>query len=206
MLLKSKIAININQIQNFMTSQEIIQRLKDGNARFVADRLDGKLQDSSRRDSLTGGQNPYAIILSCADSRVVPELAFDTGLGEVFVVRVAGNIANSSSIASIEYAVAHIGSKVIVVLGHESCGAVTAAVSGGDNGYNLNHLLSHITPAIAASPEGAAVNDVVKKNAEMNAGELVNRSAIIRDAVNAGKVQIVPAYYNLGSGKIDFLD
>lgn len=188
-----------------MTIDNVLQRLQNGNDRFVADKLDGKLQDSSRRDSLTSGQEPYAIILSCADSRVVPELAFDAGLGELFVIRVAGNIANNSSIASIEYAVAHLGTSVIVVLGHQSCGAVTAAVNGGDNGHNLNHLLYHITPAIAASGEGAAVDDVVKKNAELTAGELTGRSSIIRNAVEAGKVKIVPAYYNLDSGKVDFL-
>ncbi len=188
-----------------MNKQEVKNRLIEGNNRFVADKLDGKLQDSSRRDSLTGGQQPYAIVLSCADSRVVPELAFDTGLGELFVVRVAGNIANTSSMASIEYAVAHCGSKVIVVLGHQSCGAVTAAVNGGDNGYNLNHLLSHITPAIAASDSGASVNDVVKKNADLTAKELASRSSIIGAAVASGDVQILPAYYNLDTGKIDFL-
>ena len=121
------------------------------------------------------------------------------------MLRVAGNIANSSTIASIEYAVAHCGSKVIVVLGHQSCGAVTAAVAGGDNGYNLNHLLSHITPAIAASPEGSAVNDVVKVNAQLTAKELINRSDIIGNAVKDGGVEVVPAYYNLDSGKVDFL-
>ena len=84
-----------------MTIEETVQRLQSGNARFVADQADGKLQDSSRRETLVGGQQPYAIILSCADSRVVPELAFDTGLGELFVVRVAGNVANNSSVASI---------------------------------------------------------------------------------------------------------
>ncbi|MFK7968897.1 MAG: carbonic anhydrase [Bacteroidia bacterium] len=188
-----------------MTQAEIIQRLKDGNARFVADHLDGQLQDSSRRNLLIGGQDPYAIVLSCADSRVVPELAFDSGLGELFVVRVAGNVANSSSIASIEYAVAHIGTPVIVVLGHQSCGAVTAAVQGGDNGFNLNHLLAHITPAIVASDEGANVNDVVKKNAELTATELQNRSAIIRNAVAEGKLQILPAYYHLETGRVEFL-
>ena len=171
-----------------MTYQESLERLKAGNARFVADQLDGKLQNSARRESLVGGQQPYAIILSCADSRVVPELAFDAGLGELFVVRVAGNVANSSSLASIEYAVAHCGSKLIVVLGHQSCGAVTAAVQGGDNGYSLNHLLSHITPAIAASAADASVNDVVKKNAELTATELKNRSAIIRNAIDSGEV------------------
>ena len=189
-----------------MKIQESLNRLKEGNARFVADHQDGKLQDSSRRESLISGQEPYAIILSCADSRVVPELAFDTGLGELFVVRVAGNVANSSSIASIEYAVAHLGSKVIVVLGHQSCGAVTAAVDGGDNGYNLNHLLAHITPAIAASKEGATVNDVAKINAELTVGELKNRSEIIKNAIDKGDVKVVPAYYNLDSGKVDFFD
>lgn len=188
-----------------MKIQESLNRLKEGNARFVADKLDGKLQNSSRRESLAGGQQPYAIILGCADSRVVPELAFDTGLGELFVVRVAGNVANSSSIASIEYAVAHLGSKLIVVLGHQSCGAVTAAVAGGDNGYNLNHLLSHITPAIAASKEGASVNDVTKKNAELTTAELKNRSEIIGNAIDKGDVKVVHAYYNLDSGKVDFL-
>ncbi len=121
------------------------------------------------------------------------------------MVRVAGNVANTSSIASIEYAVAHCGSKVIIVLGHQSCGAITAAVNGGDNGYNLNHLLAHITPAISASAEGSAVNDVVKKNAELVANELADRSSIIGDAVGSGDVKIVPAYYNLNSGRVDFL-
>ncbi len=188
-----------------MTIEDTLQRLETGNARFVEDKLDGQLQDSSRRSSLTGGQEPYAIVLSCADSRVVPELAFDTGLGELFVVRVAGNVANNSSIASMEYAVAHCGSKVIVVMGHQSCGAVTAAKAGGDNGHNLNHLLSHITPALAAADSDASINDIVKINAKLTAQELLNRSSIIGDAVKAGTVKVVPAYYNLDSGKVDFL-
>ena len=188
-----------------MNIQEVIDRLETGNKNFVNDKLDGELQNSSRRNDLTKGQEPYAIVLSCADSRVVPELAFDAGLGELFVIRVAGNVANNSSIASIEYAVAHLGSTVIVVLGHESCGAVTAAMGGGDNGHNLNHLLSHITPALAASAEGAAVNEVVKKNAELTGQALKNRSSIIREAVESGKVRILPAYYNLGTGAVDWL-
>ncbi len=189
-----------------MNSQESLARLKDGNARFVEDKLDGKLQDSARRNDLVGGQQPYAIILSCADSRVVPELAFDAGLGELFVVRVAGNVANNSSIASMEYAVAHCGSKLVVVLGHQSCGAVTAAMNGGDNGHNLNHLLSHITPALAACAKDASVTEVVKKNAELTVKEICNRSSIIKNAVDSGDVKVVPAYYNLDSGKVDFLD
>jgi carbonic anhydrase len=186
-------------------ADEVLKRLKDGNDRFVADKVDGQLQDSKRRDSLTGGQEPWAIVLSCADSRVVPELAFDTGLGELFVCRVAGNVANTSSIASIEYAVAHLKTPVIVVMGHEACGAVTAAVAGGDNGYNLNHLLSHVTPALAASGD-APLADVVKKNAQLNAEALTTRSSILKGAVDSGALKIVSAYYELGSGRVQFID
>ncbi|MEE9349941.1 MAG: carbonic anhydrase [Flavobacteriaceae bacterium] len=189
-----------------MRYQESLKRLKEGNERFVKDLLDGKLQDSSRRNSLVGGQEPYAIILGCADSRVVPELAFDTGLGELFTVRVAGNIANTSSIASIEYAVAHCGTKLIVVLGHQSCGAVTASVTGGDNGANLNHLLEHIKPAIKKSKKEASINEVVKINAELTAIELLDKSSIIKDAVDSGEVKIVSAYYHLNTGEVEFLN
>lgn len=188
-----------------MEVKEIEQRLKEGNARFMQDKLEGKLQDSARRKDLVDGQSPFAIILSCADSRVVPELAFDTGLGELFVVRVAGNVANTSSIASMEYAVAVLKTKVLVVMGHQSCGAVGAAIKGGDNGHNLNHLLAHITPAIHACEPGADVNVVVKKNATLTAGDLLSRSEIIRKAVEDGDLTIMSTYYHLGSGEVEFI-
>ena len=154
--------------------------------------------------SLEDGQSPFAIIVSCADSRVVPELVFDAGLGEIFVIRVAGNIANTSSVASLEYAVAHLGVNLVVVLGHENCGAVSAAIQGGDNGHNLNHLLCHITPALHAS-ESKAVNDVVKVNAQLTCKEIESKSAIVQSAVNSGKLKLVPAFYNLATGKVDFI-
>lgn len=187
-----------------MNSKEALDRLMAGNERFVADKLEGKQQDSDRRASLTGGQKPYAIILSCADSRVVPELAFDTGLGELFVLRVAGNVANTSTIASIEYAVAHLGTKLILVLGHESCGAVTAAINGGNNGHNLNHLLAHILPAIDGA-EDKSVDNVVRQNAKETCKELVARSSIIAEATGNG-LEIVPARYALGSGQVELLN
>ena len=224
----------MSKIKN-LSWQDALKRLKEGNERFQKDKLDGQLQDSKRRGSLTGGQSPYAIILSCADSRVVPELAFDTGLGEIFVIRVAGNIANTSSVASIEYAVAHLGVNLIMVLGHESCGAVGAAIAGGDNGHNLNMLLAHITPAVCiekermeerdklvrqkdkearegnnefaqlGEPAQLDTNDVVRTNAAFNATDLYNRSSIIRGAVDSRNLKIIPAFYNLGSGKVDCL-
>ena len=172
--------------------------LKDGNKRFSSDRPVHERQDKERRGELKDGQSPFAIVLSCADSRVVPELIFDTGLGEIFVVRVAGNIANTSSIASIEYAVAHLGTKLIVVLGHESCGAVGAAVANDNNGYNLNHLVCHIKPALS----NGSVNTIVKKNAKLTAKELEDRSTIIGKAKG---LKIKPAYYELVSGKVKWL-
>ena len=187
-----------------MNAEQALARLKEGNENFVSDKLDGKLQNSSRRQELTGGQHPYAIILSCADSRVVPELAFDTGLGEIFVVRVAGNVANASSMASIEYAVANLGTKLIVVMGHESCGAVAAAVAGGDNGPNLNTLVGYIQPSVEKIGSEAELKSIVEENARHSSNELVTSSAIISNAVQNDDVEIVTAYYHLGSGKVDF--
>ena len=125
-----------------MTALEVLSKLKEGNQRFVENQLKNVPVDQTTKTELVKGQSPYAIILSCADSRVVPELIFNAGMGELFVVRVAGNVANTSSLASMEYAVAQLGTPIIVVLGHQNCGAVTAAVQGGDNGPNLNHYLA----------------------------------------------------------------
>ena len=188
-----------------MTTQEILTKLSAGNERFATDQLKGDLQGSSRRKSIINGQKPFATILGCADSRIVPELIFDTGLGELFVVRVAGNVANKSSVASIEYAVAHLNTKVIIVLAHQNCGAVTAALKGGDNGENLNHLLSHLAPAIYASAKTASVNDIAKKNAELTVNELIAKSDIIKNAVDDGSIKVIPAYYDMDSGKVDFV-
>ena len=187
-----------------MNAQEALSRLKEGNARFVADNQEGNLRDLSRRAELTGGQAPFAIIVSCADSRVVPELTFDTGIGELFVLRVAGNIANASTVGSIEYAVAHLGTKLIVVMGHESCGAVGAAIAGNPGSQSLDHLVAHIQEAVDSVGSGD-VNTVVKENAKINAGDLVAKSEIIKNGVDNGGVEIVSAYYNLGDGAVEFL-
>jgi carbonic anhydrase len=183
--------------------QSELDRLKSGNERFRNDKLERKLQDGMRREALVGGQQPFAVVLTCADSRVVPELAFDAGLGELFVLRVAGNVANPSTIASIEYAVAHLGTRLIVVMGHESCGAVGAALEGGDSGKNLSHLLGFIEPAIAAADD-RTLNAVVKRNAQNTANLLVSESEIIGKAVEEEGVRVITAYYNLGSGVVDF--
>lgn len=191
-------------IAKTMNAQEALNRLKEGNSRFVSGSPSTAVQGDDARAALTSGQSPYAIILSCADSRVVPEQAFDTGLGEIFIIRVAGNVANTSSIASIEYAVANLGTKLIVVMGHQSCGAVGAAVAGGDAGPNLNKLVSYITPSVEKLGADANIDDIIKDNANHSAATLMNNSQIIADAVDSGAVKIVSAYYSLATGGVEF--
>lgn len=182
-----------------------LDRLKTGNANFVNDNLNNELQDSSRRKDIVDGQNPFAVILACSDSRVVPELIFDTGIGELFVIRVAGNVANTSSIASIEYAVAHLNIKLIIVLGHQNCGAVTAALAGNNNGNNLDHLLSFIQPAIADSGS-KDVDEVSHIHAKLTAEKLIVESNIIANVIENNALKIIPAYYNLETGQVDFFE
>lgn len=192
---------------NLLNWLEALERLKEGNRHFVADKLDGKLQNSSRRHELVSGQHPSAIILSCSDSRVVPEFAFDTGLGELFVIRVAGNVANVSSLASIEFAVAHLNVKLIVVLGHENCGAITVALDDHESTEekNFRHLFRYIAPAMRAVKE-KTINNIVKKNVELTSFSIYKNSRIVRKAVDDKQVKIIPAYYHLDSGKVDFYE
>ena len=188
-----------------MTANDVLKKLIEGNQRFLENELDEIAVDPLTKADLVKGQSPYAIILSCADSRVVPELIFNTGIGELFVVRVAGNVANTSSLASMEYAVAHLNTPVIVVLGHQNCGAVTAAVKGGDNGSNINHLLGHIKPAIMKSNDPNNVEEVTRSNAELTARTIIDNSEIISDAIKDEKPRVVPAYYHLDKGIVEFI-
>ncbi len=187
-----------------MTISEIKQRLKEGNERFRKDLLEGKLQDSARRHELKSGQNPHTIVLACSDSRVVPEIIFDTGLGELFVIRIAGNIAHSTVIASIEYAVANLSSSVLVVLGHQSCGAITSAVKGKNNGYHLNLLLSHVKPALDICGEDASIDEISRENVKISIKNIKEHSSIVRNALKDNKLEIVPACYNFHTGEVDF--
>lgn len=186
--------------------QEALEKLKEGNKHFVSDKLDGKLQNSSRRNELISGQHPSAIILSCSDSRVVPEFAFDTGLGELFVIRIAGNVATITVLASIEYAVANLDVKLIVVMGHESCGAITVALEDheGEEEKNFRHLFRYLAPAMRAVKE-KTINNIVKKNAELTGFSIYKNSRIIQKAVDDQQVKIISAYYHLDSGKVDFM-
>jgi carbonic anhydrase len=186
-----------------MTPDEVLQRLREGNRRFVDDQMQRPHQDAARRKSVVDGQEPFAVVLCCADSRVVPELLFDAGLGDLFVIRVAGTIANLTSIASIEFAVEVLGVQVAVVMAHEGCGAVKAAVEGGGQGPNIDHLLSHIAAAVA---HGGSQDEIARRNAQNTAGRLLRRSDILDRAASEKRLTIVPAFYHLTTGVVDFLE
>jgi len=161
----------------------------------------------SLRHKLVSGQSPKAIILSCSDSRVGPELIFDQGLGDLFVVRTAGNVADAVALGSIEYAVDHLHSTVLVVLGHQKCGAVNAACSGEKMpSPNLAAIVERINPAVAQAKSYAKADDLVesaiKENVHQSASDLLANSEIIRDAVKSGKLTVIEAEYELDAGRV----
>ncbi|MGA2694585.1 MAG: carbonic anhydrase [Terriglobales bacterium] len=184
--------------------------LMAGNQRFVA----GKPRQRAvlpLRKKLASGQNPNVIILSCSDSRVPPELVFDQGLGDLFVVRTAGNVADPVALGSIEYAVEHINSPVLVVMGHQKCGAVSAACSGEKMpSDNLEAIMNKIGPAVNQAKTYAKGDDLldaaVKENVGQSAKDLQTNSEIIRNAVQSGKLKIFEAEYSLDTGEVTRLN
>jgi len=196
-------------------ADEALKRLMDGNLHFIANQL--TIKDSSgpgTRQALAAGQKPYAIILSCSDSRVPPEIIFDKGLGEIFVVRVAGNIPDPIILGSIEYAAEHFGCPLIMVLGHKRCGAVSAAVeSQGHPHGNIGAIIEAITPAVEQARKDARgadkadlVESAIDNNIKLVAKSLIRRSQVIRSLVDSGKVRIIGAKYDLDDGTVRLLE
>jgi carbonic anhydrase len=187
------------------SADQVWSDLMAGNKRFVA----GKPRSYgvvALRHKLTSGQNPNVIILSCSDSRVSPELVFDQSLGDIFVVRTAGNVADPVALGSIEYAISHIHSPLLVVMGHQQCGAVAAACSGDKMPTtNLDAIVDKIDPAVkkakSTNPPDL-IEAAVKDNVHQSASDLVANSSIVREAVKGGQVKIVEAEYELDSGKV----
>ena len=185
----------------------VLKALLVGNERFVAGTATHPHAGYARRSELAKGQHPVAAVVGCADSRVPPELLFDQGLGDLFVVRVAGNVAEPGVIGSVEYAAEHLGTPLVVVLGHEGCGAVKSTLEGAGEGGNLGSLVKDIRPAVASACQPAtagcdAVHQGVHLNARAQAKNLLARSAALQGLVAAGKVRVVVATYDLASGKV----
>lgn len=194
---------------------EALKMLQEGNARFVAGKATHQGVDAASRAALTKGQQPFATVLTCSDSRVPPEHIFDQGLGKLFVVRVAGNLIDPALLGSIEYATLHLGSKLIVVMGHESCGAITATAGavehpGEAESPSIGDLVTRLTPAVKkAGEKGLKGKELVEEaavcNAKMVSGQITAQSPAVAELVKKGEVKIVPAKYMLGSGKVEWL-
>ncbi len=182
----------------------------DGNKRFVAGKLNPHAVVSIR-ESLTKAQHPKATVLSCSDSRVPPELVFDQTLGDLFVVRAAGNIAGPLGLASMEYAYDHLGSTVLVVLGHTNCGAVTAACSGEKMPTaNLQAMVDQIDPAVMKVKDSASgdalIEAAIKENVHQSAMDVLAHSKVLRHAKEQGKLTVIEAEYQLDTGEVVRLD
>lgn len=184
-----------------------LQQLIEGNKRFTSASLTHPHEDGEWRVSLGKGQAPFAAVLACADSRVPPEILFDQGLGDLFVVRVAGNIINDQLLGSLEYAAAHLNTPLVVVLGHTSCGAIGAVANGAELEGHIASLAPAIQPAVdkVRDQEGDLTDNAAREVARMTAEELRNSQPIMADLVKQGKIKIVPAFYDLESGEVSLL-
>ena len=202
-----------------ISAREALERLQEGNRRFVAGIPSrGTLTSPARRNELTTGQEPFAIVLGCSDSRVPAEIVFDQGLGDLFVVRVAGNIVAASQIGSVEFAAARFGTPLVVVLGHSQCGAVTATLEelqqpAGRQSPNLRSIVDRVRPSVEAllstelrrDPD-ALVRHAVRANIRVSVSHLRHGSEIIERLTQAGGLLVVGAEYSLETGAVDFFE
>ena len=196
-----------------VSADEALRRLQDGNGRFVSGQVEHPRADRGRlQDTSTSGQHPFAIVISCSDSRVPPEIIFDQGVGDVFVVRVAGNVVGTHEIGSAEYALEHLATQLLVVLGHTGCGAVAAAVSGGEVHGNVASIVEIIRPAVAEAQRTHPklhgkdlMPAAVEANVWNSAHKLVQLSSVVRDLAHDGKLKIVGGVYDIATGKVSWL-
>jgi carbonic anhydrase len=205
---KKSPAVQTAESQAALTPASALEKLTKGNARFVEKNMRSR-NWMAKVSATAGGQYPFATILACMDSRAPIELIFDQGIGDVFGIRIAGNIVNDDVLGSMEYATKVVGSKLIVVLGHTSCGAVKGSIDDAKLG-NLTQLLAKIRPAVSASGSGSAKDDAyVTKVAQANVSqamkEIREKSPTIKAQLDAGTVGLVGAIYNVSTGKVTFL-
>lgn len=193
-----------------VTPEQALQWLKEGNARFVGKKSERPHLSPERLRETSAGQHPFATVLSCSDSRVPVEHLFDRGIGDLFVIRVAGNVADTDEIGTAEYGAGHLGTPVILVLGHTKCGAVTAVVNGDKVGGSIPKLVDNIIPAVerakAAKLEGdALILSAIKENVRQSMDDMVKNSQELAHLVHAGKVKVVGAVYHLEDGSVEWL-
>lgn len=196
--------------ENVLSPDAALKRAMEGNQRYMSGKS-GNHDFAHEREALSGGQNPYIAVLGCADSRIAPEYAFDSSRGDVFAVRVAGNFANDDGIGSLEFAVAVLETPLIMVLGHEGCGAVEAAISYNQDKTVFPGRIQGIAAAIEPSVRkavlnpGDPLNNAIKQNVIDNVAQLKTASPILADAIKNGKLKIVGGVYELATGKVNLV-
>lgn len=208
----------VRRRQPMISASEALRRLKEGNLRFVSERQKQHRPSGSRRTELVEGQSPFAIVLGCSDSRVPAEIVFDQGLGDLFVIRVAGNVVAPSQIGSVEFAAERFGTRLVVVLGHSMCGAVLATLEELERpresrSLNLRSIVDRIRPAVeelVAGSEGGITDQLVQRAVRANIRASVNHlrhgSEILERLIAQDKLQVVGAEYSLETGMVDFFD
>ncbi|RRQ22140.1 carbonic anhydrase [Thiohalobacter thiocyanaticus] len=200
-------------------AQQALQRLRDGNERFASNvrSLDNLLSQTQRGQLAGARQQPFAIILGCSDSRAPAEMVFDQGLGDLFVIRVAGNIVAPSQVGSVEFAATEFGTRLVVVLGHTQCGAIQATLDDlqhpGSHSANIRSIVNRIRPAVESLVEsgagrdpGALVEAATRANVRASADHLRHGSAILEDLIAHDGLMVVGAEYDLETGQVDFFD
>jgi carbonic anhydrase len=198
-------------VTTYLTPALAWRRLREGNERFVTGASSHPNQDASRRSSLVETQHPFAVIFGCSDSRLAAEIIFDVGLGDVFVVRTAGQVIDDAVLGSLEYSIGVLGVPLIVVLGHDSCGAVTATKSAVETGQMpvgfIRDLVERITPSVLTSlrNEQTEVNDMVVEHVKQTSQRLVDSSRVISDAIESGRAAVIGLSYRLGEGHAELV-
>ncbi|PKL84767.1 MAG: carbonic anhydrase [Ignavibacteriae bacterium HGW-Ignavibacteriae-1] len=188
-----------------LTPGDALAELKAGNRRFLSEKLINT-NYSENIEETKSGQKPHSAILSCMDSRVPPEIIFDQGIGNIFAIRNAGNVEDENILGSMEYAVDHAGAKLIVVMGHSSCGAVTGAIHNVKLG-NLTQLLAQIKPAIKSDlSHSDVINETAKNNVKMTIEDILAKSAVISELLHEKKIAIVGAFYDIATGEVQFME
>jgi carbonic anhydrase len=185
--------------------------LLEGNSRFVEGRPQHPNQDVDRRAELAGGQAPFAVVFGCADSRVAAEIIFDRGLGDLFMIRTAGHVVDAAVLGSVEFAVDHLGVPLVLILGHDSCGAVIAAANAVESGQMpsgyVRDIVERITPAVMATrAAGGSFDDIEAENVRQTAALLLERSPLLAGLAAAGRCRIVGVVYDLADGRVRMVD